>query len=49
MKPFFPFMYKKKDKEKFEPLPLYIEDYVPPLEKIEEIEEKDYIIIIDLT
>lgn len=51
MDSFFPFIYAPKEKEVFEPLPLYIEpDFTPPPKII--IEEPDEnrrgVIIIDL-
>lgn len=43
----FPFIYEPK-KEKFEPLPLYIENYVPIKKNDEEKEEELNIIIIEM-
>jgi hypothetical protein len=47
---FFPFIYDSKTnkKEKFEPLPLYIDDYIPELEIIKDEEIKNKIIIIQM-
>lgn len=38
MTDFFPFLYEPVKKKEFEPEPLYIELYPPPIEKIEEKE-----------
>ena len=38
MTDFFPFIYQPTKKKEFEPEPLYIELYPPPIEKIEEKE-----------
>jgi hypothetical protein len=52
MDPFFPFIHdlKQKKKDTFQPVPLYIEEYVPVLEEEVKKEEnsESHIIVIDL-
>jgi len=41
MIPFYPFIHKKENKkEKFEPLPLYIEEEIPQIKPVKKEEEE---------
>lgn len=48
MFPFYPFIYEDKKDEELQQIPLYIEDYYPPLIEYKKEVEEEKVIVIDL-